>query len=393
MAPFVWLPAHLPMAPRPLAGELLSSWLGRLAAANALDFGEVLELVHARLARPRAGECHAGELDYACSRPRLQALSTLSRLPASKIAALSLKRRFGPLGLFWLSHDTAPVYDAHYRLVLRPQVRPGYCVECLREQTQQGQPAHLRAEWALAFLTHCPRHRAVGLRYGCRACRDVASLGWGLGRGQPPTMGCGRCAVGREGVAFLERPPPWSGRQAGVLRLEAALLAALGVEGRGQRAPDPRWAGAVGPAAFVRLVGELIEMLGWPDAGGGFSLLEHLQRGSCRAPEPVWRPLPAGCEPFGGLGRQERFELLAGVVELLGSGLGEDRPPGKPAPFGCLYGPLSAERRGAFLERLQRWPPAGPPPGAGRGGLLSKRAPNARLAWMHPKKGGQPVTC
>jgi hypothetical protein len=39
----------------------------------------------------------------------------------------------------------------------------------------------------------------------------------------------------------------------------------------------------MGLAAFVRLVGELVEMLGWPDARGGFSLLEHLQRGSCRA--------------------------------------------------------------------------------------------------------------
>jgi hypothetical protein len=66
--------------------------------------------------------------------------------------------------------------------------------------------------------------------------------------------------------------------------------------------------------------------------------------------------LPAGAEPFGGLGRQARFELLAGVVELLGGGLGEDRPPGKLAPFGCLYGPLSADRRGAFLQRLQSWP-------------------------------------
>jgi hypothetical protein len=59
---------------------------------------------------------------------------------------------------------------------------------------------------------------------------------------------------------------------------------------------------------------------------------------------------------LGAWGRQERFELLAGVVDLLGGGLGEDRPPGKLAPFGCLYGPLSAERRGAFLERLQSWP-------------------------------------
>jgi hypothetical protein len=188
MDPFISFPAHLPVAPRPLAGELLSSWLGRLAAANALDFGELLELLRVRLALPRAGEFYAGGLDYACSGPVLKALSSLSRLSTSRIAALSLKRRFGPLGWFWLSHDPYPFYNAQYRQRLRPQLLPSYCAECLREQTRRGQPAHLRAEWALAFLTHCPRHR-VGLWSCCPDCRDMASMGWGLGRGQPPTRG------------------------------------------------------------------------------------------------------------------------------------------------------------------------------------------------------------
>jgi hypothetical protein len=35
------------------------------------------------------------------------------------------------------------------------------------------------------------------------------------------------------------------------------------------------WSGA----DFVRLVGELIEMLGWQDARGGLHLLDHLQQG------------------------------------------------------------------------------------------------------------------
>jgi TniQ protein len=354
MDPFAYLPAHLPVAPRPLVGELLSSWLGRLAAANALGFGELLELVHQRLALLRAGPFDAGRLDYACSGPLLKTLSTLSRLPATSIAALSLKRRFGALGLFWFNHDTYLFYNAQHRLIPRPQILPSYCAECLREQAQQGQAAHLRVEWALAFLTHCPRHR-LGLWSCCPDCRDMASMGWGLGRGQPPTRGCRRCAL-RPWIAFLEPPQPLSRRQERVLALEAALLGAVGGEGSAPRAPDPGWVGAVRPADFVRLVSELLEMLGWPDARGGFSLLEHLQRGSCRAPEEVWRPLPVGSEPFGALGRQGRFELLAGVVELLGIGLGEDKPSGNPAPFGCLYGPMSASRRGAFLERLKSWP-------------------------------------
>jgi hypothetical protein len=54
--------------------------------------------------------------------------------------------------------------------------------------------------------------------------------------------------------------------------------------------------------------------------------------------------------------RQGRFELLAGVVELLGTGPGEDKRRGDQNPFCCLYGPMSASGRGEFLERLQSWP-------------------------------------
>jgi len=136
------------------------------------------------------------------------------------------------------------------------------------------------------------------------------------------------------------------------LALEAALWGAGGAP----RAPDPGWVGPVRPAAFMRLVRELLEMLGWPDARGSFCLLEHLQRGSCRAPDGVGRPLPAGAEPFGALGQQGRFELLAGVVELLGIGSGPEPPSGRPDPFSCLYGPMSACGQGKFLQRQKRWP-------------------------------------
>ena len=52
--------------------------------------------------------------------------------------------------------------------------------------------------------------------------------------------------------------------------------------------------------------------------------------------------------------RQGRFELLAGVVELLGTG--KISAGAIKTPFCCLYGPMSASRRGEFLERLQSWP-------------------------------------
>ena len=324
MSLFIFLPAHLPMAPRPLQKELLSSWLGRLAAANALGFEELLDVLRVRLASsPRAG---------------------------------SFRRRFRALELWWFNHETNLFYDAKNRLIPQPQILPGYCVHCLREQTQRGEPAHLRAEWTLAFLTHCPQHRDM-LWFCCSDCRDVVSMGWGLGRGQPPTRGCGRCAL-RPEIAFWETPQPLSRREERVLALETALLAAVASEGRrAQRVADPRWVGVVKPEDFVRLVGELMAMLSWPDACGGTHLLAHLQQGSCSAHAYVSGPLPLGSQAFGRLRQQERFELLAGVVKLLGTGpVEEDQPRGDPNPFCCVYGPMSASGRRKFLARLQSWP-------------------------------------
>ena len=62
-------------------------------------------------------------------------------------------------------------------------------------------------------------------------------------------------------------------------------------------------------------------------------------------------------EAFGSLGRREQFELLAGVVELLGLASGQGgETRGDPNPFCCVYGPMSVAGRGEFLERLKSWP-------------------------------------
>ena len=142
-----------------------------------------------------------------------------------------------------------------------------------------------------------------------------------------------------------------------MLALETALLAAVASEGGAQRVADPRWVGVVKPEDFVRLVGELMAMLSWPDACGGTHLLPHLQQGSCSAHAYVSGPSPLGSQAFGRLRRQERFESLAGVVKLLGAGPGEeDQSRGDPNPFCCAYAPMSASGRRQFLERLQSWP-------------------------------------
>jgi len=59
---------------------LLSSWLGRLAAASALSFEELLEALRVRSAPSRTAEFYPGRLDDGCSRPLTRALSTFKSL-------------------------------------------------------------------------------------------------------------------------------------------------------------------------------------------------------------------------------------------------------------------------------------------------------------------------
>jgi hypothetical protein len=38
-------------------------------------------------------------------------------------------------------------------MTLDPSLRLAFCCLCLREQQQRGEPLHMRAEWAFAWLT------------------------------------------------------------------------------------------------------------------------------------------------------------------------------------------------------------------------------------------------
>ena len=54
--------------------------------------------------------------------------------------------------------------------------KPGMCTKCIAEQHIAGVPMHLRAEWALAFLTHSPKH----LRWLAISCRNCYRSGSGF---------------------------------------------------------------------------------------------------------------------------------------------------------------------------------------------------------------------
>lgn len=86
---FLFIPKVLPLAPRPMSDELLSSWLCRVATANALSFGELLESArNGYLPRP------AGTIDLGLPTAWRIRLSTFCRIPESWIRAIDLQSHF-----------------------------------------------------------------------------------------------------------------------------------------------------------------------------------------------------------------------------------------------------------------------------------------------------------
>ncbi len=84
-------PRQLPMAPRPIVGELVSSWLSRVAAANCISLDELLDalsLVNRWSRSP--SECLDVNLDLVMQ----LALSDFCRVPSELVSQLTLVRRF-----------------------------------------------------------------------------------------------------------------------------------------------------------------------------------------------------------------------------------------------------------------------------------------------------------
>ena len=95
-------PAELAMAPRPLEGELTSSWLYRVAAANLVELEELLSGL-----LDLHPEVHSSTnicLDYGIAPAWSRALAIWCRLAESRIHKLDLARVFPGRHLNWFVH-------------------------------------------------------------------------------------------------------------------------------------------------------------------------------------------------------------------------------------------------------------------------------------------------
>jgi TniQ protein len=366
-----WSPEVLPCAPRPINGELLSSWVRRLAGANGITLAQLYACIGDLLGRqPPAVVC-----DYGATKAWRLAIAAMARIPERCVWVLDLQQQFPAIGREWFLHDPA-----------RPeQIAPGFCPECFREQIAARKTLHVKAAWAAALATRCFAHQLPLYRY-CPWC----------GEDQPAHfqanahVQCHSC----EHALTIRR---WTRNPVSPEPLIAALERAM-VETLAGRAPDPAWAGESTARSFRDLVSDLLWMLTTPelvDPRYGPALVDRIVPARFQPKYPYGDDFVA---PFYARSWVQREAVVCAMIQvLLGSqadgALGVCSSLRNTADFRPFVEILRAVQRNqaALWTRIRRWP-GGIQDRAG-GALrfleaqrksVSRRKPKAKMALFNP---------
>jgi len=291
--PELMMPCPLPVAPRPIAGELFSSWIERIAAANATTAAELLQCV----TNCQQIERQDTLLDYRLAPTLRSALAIVCRASDLDVQALELSHQFRNLRPQWLLPGT--------EMASIPVVKPGICTECIAEQHSAGVPMHLRAEWALAFLTHCPKHLGW-LSTSCRNCYSSGAYAFTAGGAN---LLCARCG--------LPIPLDFSTGDYGVstgVGVVVALQAQMQRAARGLP-PDPFWLGAISAKHFLLTTNDILHLLTHRKNGQGSILANSLGPREFS----IYQPLTQEIEhpPLCSLPLRLRLTLMAALTQFL----------------------------------------------------------------------------
>jgi hypothetical protein len=234
-------PLELPFAPRPFRGEMFSSWLLRLAAANCVSLDELL--LGFQSSYPSA-PCPVS-LDLNLDRDFLRAMARFSRVPVITLGHLSLENQVpDPEStlLLWLTNNSA-----HSSRQLSRRLAYAFCHSCIAQQNS----VHVRWEWTVACLLHCSVHK-IPLSIGCPSCGDLDPLRFGIVP-VPDHVSCQSCDANLLGHPNRSAHRPSSPR---VIALEKAYrLALLGI------APDLAPLDGASGAQFRLFVDDTLRLL------------------------------------------------------------------------------------------------------------------------------------
>lgn len=241
------IPDVLPLAPRPLQGELRSSWLLRVASVNALSLGELIDAIAAR--HPRAG-VETAFLDGVLPPRVVAACAQFARLDESVVRELDLTSQLPRCRSAWMLRAPALQIDGRER-VSGQRAAYAFCPRCLASTAPPATPPHLPVEWACAVITHCRIHR-TRLLERCPSCFADDPFMIGVAE-HPGRAECWHCEAS---LGLAEWLPDSSPVLEPVLRLQNAVMDAMRGDGLSLRAIEPS-----NPPLSLDAVAELLDLL------------------------------------------------------------------------------------------------------------------------------------
>ncbi|WP_109122399.1 TniQ family protein [Azospirillum sp. TSO22-1] len=352
-------PHPFPVAPRPMDGELLSSWRARIACRYGLEGWELAPDVLS--GRHSEGACQH-DVDWAPAPQDIQFLAASTRLDVETVAAMALSRR--GWRRHWACWERAPDDTTAWGPYGRVEV--AWCPACLRHDRQIGRDAWLRRDWAIAARGLCATH-GLPLEQRCHFCEGWQPQRW-VTLSDSAVLLCSHCGrsldevvidndISSNGVTQPRTLHDWAKLRA----FEEHLVAVLdGHE------PDGRWTGRSTRQAFLCLVEDLTRLLCHLNMcnGGDWALINRI----VQPPWPTgWRDRLrcSSAYPLAVVPIWWRRALLSAVARLLtetaserGYGFSwlEDVLPPRPLSIGTLYTELDDVGRRMLADRSSRWP-------------------------------------
>jgi len=154
-------PPPLPLAPRPLSGEAVSSWVRRVASRYDI-LGD--HLVRHVLGWRGHVLQRAERLDHCADAALEEALARATRVDCATIQRLRIVRDDGSASCW---HRTTPAW----------------CPVCIRGDLAERGEVHERAVWRLGCCVLCPQHRVL-LEDACRRCATQAPCWFQCAKGR-----------------------------------------------------------------------------------------------------------------------------------------------------------------------------------------------------------------
>lgn len=161
---------RLPVAPRPVRDELLSSWLARVACRYGLEMRDLIG---------HWGDQKRVELSdiVAPSSYQTKEWAQACGVDPARVQRLSLTRRYPNRPRQWF--------------IDRALQRVPVCLACLDTDFAAGRDGYVRADWMLAELCACPKHRQMLLDH-CPFCERRLQISFRMREDQARLI-CGKC--------------------------------------------------------------------------------------------------------------------------------------------------------------------------------------------------------